>query len=156
MVDMWIYNINMSTKMKAEKKEIEEAILSSGSMAQAADKLNMAFSTFKRYATKYELYTNVNQAGKGTVKSKKNLDDVFSGKQHMVTSHLKNRLIREGYKEYKCEDCGIDEWNGKAISLELDHISGDRLDNSLDNLKLLCPNCHSQTHTFRGRNISKK
>lgn len=145
----------MKHQSKISKEEIEEAILSSRSMAQAADKLNMAFSTFKRYATHYELYTNVNQAGKGTTKVKKHLEDVFNGSQHMVTCHLKDRLIREGYKQYMCEECAITEWQGKTISLELDHISGNRLDNSLDNLRLLCPNCHSQTHTFRGRNIAK-
>ena len=84
------------------------------------------------------------------------MDDVFNGKNHLVTYQLRSRLISEGYKEYKCEECGISEWNGKRIGLELDHISGVRSDNSLENLRLLCPNCHSQTHTFRGRNISKK
>ena len=141
--------------MKRTKEEIIEAIENSKSMAQAADSLDLAFSTFKRYAEKYGLYDASNQAGKGTIKVKKKLKDVFSGKQHLVTSQLRVRLIREGYKTHKCENCGISEWNGKAISLELDHVSGVRSDNSLENLKLLCPNCHSQTHTFRGRNISK-
>ena len=124
-------------------------------MAQAADSLGLAFSTFKRYAVKYNVYDASNQAGKGTTKIKKKLSDVFSGKVHMVTSNLRVRLIREGFKSHECEECGISEWNGKAISLELDHVSGIRSDNSLENLKLLCPNCHSQTHTFRGRNISR-
>ena len=141
--------------MKKTKEELEEAINTSLSMSQAADKLGLAFSTFKTYAKKYNLYTP-NQCGKGLVKSKKKLDDVFTGKSHLVTHQLRSRLISEGYKEYKCEECGIDEWNGKRIGLELDHISGVRSDNSLENLRLLCPNCHSQTHTFRGRNISKK
>lgn len=53
---------------------------------------------------------------------------------------------------YKCEECEIDSWNGKSIVLELDHINGDSNDNSLENVRLLCPNCHSQTHTFRIKN----
>ena len=140
--------------MKRTKEELEEAINNSLTMSQAADMLGLAFSTFKTYAKKYNLYSP-NQGGKGLDKSKKKLNDVFSGRVHLVTHQLRSRLIKEGFKEYKCEECGIDEWNGKKISLELDHISGNRLDNSLENLKLLCPNCHSQTHTFRGRNISK-
>jgi Zn finger protein HypA/HybF involved in hydrogenase expression len=141
--------------MKKTKQELEDAINNSSSMAQAADKLGLAFSTFKTYAKKYDLYTP-NQSGKGLIKSKKRLDDVFDGTVHLVTHQLRNRLVKEGYKEYKCEECGISEWNGKRIGLELDHVSGVRSDNSLENLRLLCPNCHSQTHTFRGRNIAKK
>ena len=139
--------------MKNTEQEIKDAISNSASMAQAADSLGLAFSTFKRYAVKYNVYDASNQAGKGTTKIKKKLSDVFSGKVHMVTSNLRVRLIREGFKTHECEECGISEWNGKTISLELDHVSGIRSDNSLENLKLLCPNCHSQTHTFRGRNI---
>ena len=142
--------------MKRSEDEIIEAIDNSDSMSQAADSLGLAFSTFKRYATKLGLYDPlVDRSGKGTYKVKKQLSDVFSGKVHMVTHQLKTRLIREGYLEYKCNECGINEWNGNRLGLELDHISGVRSDNSLENLRLLCPNCHSQTHTFRGRNIPK-
>ena len=66
--------------------------------------------------------------------------------------NLKLRLIREGLKENRCEHCGLDEWRGERLSVALHHMNGDRLDNRLENLKLLCPNCHSQTHTFVGRN----
>ena len=48
------------------------------------------------------------------------------------------------------------EWNEKSITLELDHIDGDRYNNNFDNLRILCPNCHSQTPTFRGRGITTK
>jgi hypothetical protein len=49
---------------------------------------------------------------------------------------------------YECRECGISEWNGKPLTLQLDHIDGDRTNNTLDNLRLLCPNCHSQTETW--------
>ena len=61
---------------------------------------------------------------------------------------LKTRLVKEGLKEYKCECCGITEWNGKPIALQLHHINGIHNDNRLSNLQLLCPNCHSQTENF--------
>lgn len=56
---------------------------------------------------------------------------------------------------YKCEECEISDWRNKKISLELDHINGNFNDNSLKNVRLLCPNCHSQTPTFKSKNTGK-
>ncbi len=75
---------------------------------------------------------------------------------HISSNALRKRLIREGLKEHKCECCGITEWNGKEAPLELDHINGNHEDNRLENLQILCPNCHAQTETYRGRNKRKK
>jgi HNH endonuclease len=66
--------------------------------------------------------------------------------------HLKVRLIKEGLKENRCEICGIDEWLGKSLNTQLHHRNGDGTDNRIENLQLLCPNCHSQTDTYGGRN----
>ena len=66
---------------------------------------------------------------------------------------MKARLLNNELLEYKCSICNLVEWNGKAISLQLDHINGQRKDNRIENLRLLCPNCHSQTDTFCGKNI---
>lgn len=70
------------------------------------------------------------------------------------TSKLKNKLFRANMLENKCSKCGIKDWNGLPLSLELEHINGDRYDNRIDNLTILCPNCHSQTHTFRRKKSS--
>ena len=67
------------------------------------------------------------------------------------TTKLKKRLFREGVKEYRCEKCGISEWNNEPITLELHHINGNHNDNHLENLQILCPNCHSQTVSFVGK-----
>ena len=68
---------------------------------------------------------------------------------------LKNRLLKTG-RPYVCVVCNLgDSWNGSKLTLQVDHADGDRLNNNADNLRFLCPNCHSQTSTFRGRNIAK-
>jgi DNA-binding transcriptional ArsR family regulator len=69
--------------------------------------------------------------------------------------HLKQRLLGAGLKVARCEVCGISEWRGEPLSLALHHINGDGLDNRLENLQLLCPNCHSQTPNFSGRNVGR-
>jgi transposase-like protein len=67
-------------------------------------------------------------------------------------SHLKARLLAEGLKVNCCERCGIAEWLGAPLAMALHHVNGNGNDNSLENLALLCPNCHSQTPNFSGRN----
>src|ERR1035437_3794478 len=74
---------------------------------------------------------------------------------YINTHKLKLRLVKEGLLEDKCygENCTItNTWNNKKISLQLDHINGKRRDNRIKNLRLLCPNCHSQTETYAGKN----
>lgn len=73
----------------------------------------------------------------------------------IMSSGLKERLLNEKLLEYKCKECGINDWNNRPLSLQLDHINGISDDNRLENLRLLCPNCHSQTPTFGGRNLKR-
>lgn len=72
----------------------------------------------------------------------------------MKTQRVKERLLQEGILKEQCTECGVgNEYNGKPLVLELDHINGKRNDHRLKNLRILCPNCHSQTPTFRGRKL---
>lgn len=82
------------------------------------------------------------------------LDNVLVEGRYSRTSHLKRRLLEAGLKQPQCEVCGRRRWNGGPMPLELDHVNGRRDDNRLGNLRLLCPNCHAQTTTYRGRNKS--
>lgn len=70
-------------------------------------------------------------------------------------THLKRRLLAAGMLAERCATCGIHEWRGRPISLELHHVNGNGDDKRIHNLELLCPNCHSQTDTWGGRNCSR-
>lgn len=131
----------------------------SKTMAEAAIKLNLHFNTFKSKAKKLNCYVP-NQGGKGTIKPKaKKIDTdliLNGGYSQFQTFKLKKRLIEENILENKCDICGINSWNNIILKLELHHKDGNRFNHKLENLQLLCPNCHSQTSSFRGKNIKNE
>jgi 5-methylcytosine-specific restriction endonuclease McrA len=72
---------------------------------------------------------------------------------YVTTSSLKDRLVKDGLLEYKCVKCKNEGIHmGECLSLQLDHINGIRNDHRLENLRILCPNCHSQTKTYGSKN----
>ena len=73
----------------------------------------------------------------------------------LSSANVKTLVYKLGLKENRCEICGITEWQGKSIQCELHHINGNPTDNRIENLQILCPNCHSQTDNFRSRNRTK-
>lgn len=138
-----------------KKEIIQKTINKTNSMLSASKLLDINYKTFRKYAKKYGLW-NPNQCLKGGLKPKIKLENVLQNKVCMKSSVLKKRLLDEKYLKYVCIKCKNNgEWMGEKITLELDHIDGNSENNKLDNLRILCPNCHSQTPTFRGRKNRK-
>ena len=142
-------------KTKIPKEKIVEVCNRSESMAKAAAELGIHFNTLKRLAVEYGCY-NPNQALKGVSKPidpKIPLDEILNGQHpHFQTFKVKNRMLKEGILQNLCSVCGISSWNGQLLNMELDHIDGNRTNHKLENLRLLCPNCHAQTDTYRSKN----
>lgn len=147
-----------------EERHIKDAINACPTSMLGASKIaKLPYGTFKYRAQKYGLY-KPNQGGKGVKRpnnrGRKQLEfdiiDIINGKHPQYSTNiLKKRLLREHIKENKCDKCGIEEWLGEPIVIELDHIDGDNSNHLLKNLRMLCPNCHSQTANYRGRNKKK-
>jgi ribosomal protein S27AE len=114
--------------------------------------------TLDSYLKKFGLDYRGNMGAKGHKKSlsRKNADE-FLRKGSLISSHkLKLKLLRDGLKRLCCERCGRVEWMGEPIPVELHHVNGDRFDNRLGNLQLLCPNCHALTDNHAGRGSRRK
>lgn len=140
-------------------EDFKKACDSSNSMAEACALLGLNFTTFKKYALKYGCY-KPNQSLKGGNKNiapRFNLTEVIFEGKHIGYSRklIKERLFVEGYKKRECEKCHNSKWEGKDIPLELEHIDGNGKNHLLENLMILCPNCHALTSTYRGKNKKK-
>jgi hypothetical protein len=144
--------------------QVAEAVKGSRSLAQVLVKLGFRPAGSRQAALKeriQELQLDTSHfMGQGWRKGKagpvvpaRPLVEILVEGRFVRTNGLKWRLIREGVKKPICESCRRSEWSGRPIPLELDHINGRRDDNRLENLRVLCPNCHAQTDTYRGRNI---
>lgn len=144
---------------------VKEAVLNSENYCESLRKLGVPvrgnnITTLKRKIKKYNIDTShftgrrydVGPMHSDYVPAK----EYINGRRRIKSRSLRIKLVMEGIKEYKCDCCGISEWNGKPITLQLHHIDGNDTNNSLDNIQLLCPNCHSQTVNFRGNKTIKE
>ena len=150
-------------KYSYTESELAIAVKSSTSFRQVLRKLNLKeaggnYATIKKRINEVGLDTS-HFSGRGWNKNKslpKKPIEKYLNNECAITSHkLRLRLLKEGYFEHKCYECGLKLWNNQPIPLELEHIDGNHANNDLSNLTVLCPNCHAQTPTYRGKNISK-
>lgn len=154
----------MSKKRSWTEQELKEAVKNSKSYRNVIRLLGLVpaggnYDQLKKYIKEYEISTKHftgmlwNKGLKFPFKPTIDLKDILVQESNYQSFKLKKRLFLAKLKEPKCEECG---WAKKSIDgrlpLELDHVNGDRHDNRIENLRILCPNCHSLQTTHRGRN----
>jgi hypothetical protein len=149
------------------KEQLKEAVKNSLSIRQVLIKLKLReaggnYFQIKKYIEEWGL--NIahlkgrgwNRGLTGFSSPRIALNKILIKNSHFQSFKLKKRLFLAGIKTPRCEECG---WAQKSpdgrIPLEIDHVNGDSRDNRLDNLKILCPNCHSLRPTHRGKNRKK-
>lgn len=144
----------MRTDIIERKEEILQWIKEEKSKAFISKQLNCKQETLNSYLKKWGVdYKGRQGWAKGT-KSNKYIPALEYIKKDLVKSHiLKQKLIRDGLKEEKCEICGLSEWLGQKIPLELHHVDGNHYNNELNNLQIVCPNCHALQPGNSGANI---
>ena len=144
----------MRNDIETRKEEILGWISENRSKAEIARLLDCRVGTLQNALTRMGIEYEGNMSGKGRKAGKyKSAHDYMASEQYVSTHRLKLKLLKEGIKEHRCEICNITEWMGKPTPIELDHIDGNRYNNDLSNLRVLCPNCHAQTDTYSGKNI---
>lgn len=143
--------------------QLRAAVENSGSMAQVLRQLGLraAGGNYAHIHTKLialGLKTH-HWSGQAHLKGEPNphaprqpLDSILRKGKIYQSNKLRKRLLREGLVKPECSNCGRAEWLGRPIPLELDHKDGDSSNNELTNLRVICPNCHALTTTYRGKN----
>lgn len=151
-----------------QKDKLEQIVSESYSFAEALRKIGLRdvgsnFKTIKKYIEEYNIDTSHFRGqtwnkgmGNTDYAAYNKLENILKENTNFKSDTLKYRLIKEGLKQWKCEKCGNEGvWEGEELVLELHHINGNHYDNRLENLQILCPNCHSQTNNFRNKNTTK-
>lgn len=142
--------------------DLSDAIKTSVSVRECLIKLNVApqggnYASFHKAVKHFDLdtshFSGQNLSGRKLPERRKSIEEYLTKNSNTQSFKLKRYLLESSVFEAKCFRCGLFTWLDEPIPLELDHIDGDRTNNTLSNLRLLCPNCHAKTPTYRGKNI---
>lgn len=146
---------------KYSEEQLRNAVKTSASIRQTLIKLGVKpfggnYDVFRKAVKYFEIDTS-HFLGQGhnkgkTFPPKRPIQEYLSNKHPIQSYKLKNRLLKEEVFQPICSNCEQTTWLEQPIPLELDHIDGNHFNNNLNNLRLLCPNCHALTPTYRGKN----
>ena len=137
------------TDILEREQEIRKWVSENESNSEIARRLNCKVDTLKSYYLKMGIDYKGNQGSKGKKTDSKRKDALDLIESPSVSnSRKRRRLIEDGYKEDKCERCGLSEWMGMKIPLELHHRDFNHYNNELSNLMIVCSNCHMQLHNY--------
>ena len=157
----------MSLLKSITKEKLENIVKHSYSKAEVIKKIGLDpsganYRGFDILVVKWNIDTK-HFTGQGHLKNKTHnwnkkydLQDILVSYSTFPTNHLKKRLFKEGIFEKRCNKCHNIEWQGVEMPLHLDHKNGNKFDNRLENLEILCPNCHALTETYAGKNKKYK
>lgn len=147
---------------KYSEEQLREAVSSSISYRQVLQKIGLAplggnYKTLQKAVSYFNLdishFTGKNLTGRSLPPRRRPMEDYLSNRASIQSNKLRKYLLQEGIFTARCSSCRLDSWLERPIPLELDHVDGNCDNNELSNLRLLCPNCHALTSTYRGRNI---
>ena len=149
---------------KYSPEQLKDAVRTASSFRQVLTRLNVApfggnYDVLRRSLRRFDIDTS-HFTGRAwsrgqQLRPRKPLDTYLANAAPIQSFKLKRRLLRAGVFKPRCERCSLTVWQGLPIPLELDHINGNNGDNRLENLRLLCPNCHALTPTYRSKRRTK-
>lgn len=138
-----------------EKRPLIEAWIQEGKTKTfICNELQCKPTTLNKYLEEMGITYKGNPSGKGQKKHKHTMDiyEYLANSTGIQSSKIRIKLLASGLKEHKCECCGLTDWLGNKIPLEVHHKDGNPSNNSLENFEVICPNCHALTDTYRGKN----
>lgn len=154
--------LSLTQKHSIPDYDIIQAVRTSVSIREVLEKLDLSIKSSSCYLFIYKKIEELQLdkthiTGQSWSKNKRlvtkyPIEDYLSNRRKIQSHSLKKRLIKEGIFKYCCSNCNLSEWLSGPIPIELDHINGNHYDNSLSNLRILCPNCHALTPTNSGKN----
>ena len=146
----------MRNDLDIRHDEILDWIRETRSKEYMCKQLKCQRATLDSWLNRNDIEYAGNQGNRGQASSAYVPLDEYMLKHTQYPAKIKAKLLREGVKEYRCEICSLEEWLSQPIPLCIDHIDGNRYNNKLINLRIICHNCHAQTDTFAGRSKGKK